>query len=62
MVGRRDGEAHRADEADLVDLPANVDFDFIFAGSLAAGRREQLQVAAFVLERHVHHVFSDHPL
>src|SRR5437899_11478281 len=60
MVARRDGEAHRPDEADLVDLPADVDFDLILAGSPATGRREQLQVAAFVLERHVHHVFSNH--
>lgn len=55
----QDGEPHRADEAHFADLFAGMDFDFVAARCPVLVRREQLEVAAFILQCNVHGVFAD---
>ena len=57
---RGDREAHRAHQTHLVDLFSHVNFHFVSAGFPCVLWRGEREIAAFVFERNVHGILSDH--
>ncbi len=55
-----DCKPHRAHQAHCVDLFAHMNFDFVSAGLPSGLRRGEGEVAAFVFQRDVHGILSDH--
>lgn len=55
-----DCKPHRAHQAHRVDLFADMNFDFVSTGLPSGLRRGEGEVAAFVFQRDVHGILSDH--
>ena len=57
---RHDRESHRAHQTHLVDLFSHVNFHLISAGLPSTLWRGEREVAAFIFERNMHGILSDH--
>ena len=59
LLGRHDGETHRAHETHLIDLLAGMNLHLVPSGFPAAWRGRQFQIAALILQGDVHRVFGE---
>jgi len=60
VLFRQNREAHRAHQTHFVDLFSHVNFHFVSAGFPCVLWRGEREIAAFVFERNVHGILSDH--